>query len=417
MKIKSLLNSITLLMLLVSCGGYNDGPSIGSQDNLQEGQTQKLDMKAAKRKLLFFTTTNVIAPSYEILKNDAKQLEATINSYCVALDTNKNIKQSEENVVTQWKKTTDSIHFLESFMIGPIKGYLEEIYSREMINPCGIDTELIKANRNKKYKGPRQVSKKGITAIEYLMYDKTIKSSCIADIPMVKEWEKKDNLSKKKDRCHYLKFVAKDLVKHTNTYNNTWSKDGENYPHQLLNKNILGSVDATINALTDAVFFLEVVTKDKKIGIPTGINDNECEWGFCPHQSEHIFSNYSFSSLIKNLEGTRAILTGTNPLTGQKGFGFNSYLASIEHKFVGDLMIHKIDKAIKNLKSQPVGTSVHTLTLNLDIPSCKRSSSTNREQEACALYYDIKQVTDVLKTEFLVAMQVAAPRDAQGDQD
>ena len=81
----------------------------------------------------------------------------------------------------------------------------------------------------------------------------------------------------------------------------------------------------TINAVSDAMFYLEADVKDHKLGQPAGLSN--CTTTTCPEALESHWAHRSKEHVRSNLVGFRKLFVGCGE--GDAGLGFEDYLIAV----------------------------------------------------------------------------------------
>jgi predicted lipoprotein len=155
-----------------------------------------------------------------------------------------------------------------------------------------------------------------------------------------------------------------------------------------------GGDAAALNAVFDALFYLETRTKDRKLAHPLGLQD--CVEAACPEAVEALPSGASRAAIAANLRGFRRLFTG------EAGAGMDDLLVERgEEALVTDLL-SKLDAAI-------------ALAASDDTPIDEALASDRGSVEA--LHDAVKAVTDLLKGDVATVLTLTIPAEAAGDND
>ncbi|MCC6137188.1 MAG: hypothetical protein IT287_01030, partial [Bdellovibrionaceae bacterium] len=282
-----------------ACTDYTDdiqAPGVnqefsGSGSNVLPLHLQKPNEGAfSEEKMLVNIGLNVISKNTDEFYIEARRLKRDISDRCTKLNAGVSESSHLVRVQEQWKKTMLAYHRLDAVPVGPLSensgDLASHIYSWPFVNSCGIDLEVARLNTPKE-SNDIAISKKGLGAIEYLLYTDVSKTSC-ADSFLNKDatdWLKKSENDKNKDRCAYEEKIANDLEAHAKTLFSKWDIGQKNYSKTLIDGSKYKSVKEAVNSMTDSMFAIEVI-KDTKLGIPLGLVAG-CEdpSGLCPLQT------------------------------------------------------------------------------------------------------------------------------------
>jgi hypothetical protein len=172
---------------------------------------------------------------------------------------------------------------------------------------------------------------------------------------------------------------------------------------------------AAANIATDAMFFADKQIKDAKVkaALPQATAET-----FDASKLESQFAKVSKEHLINNLKGLKRIFTAND-----NGQGLDDYLVAVGEAGVATTMITQIDAAITNLNAIE-GTLNAAVVAETTFSNC--SALANNEstatglsdiEELCQFQYTIKQFTNELKGNFIIATKFTTPSSASGDND
>ena len=358
---------------------------------------------------------NIIVPSYKRLEKNVFWLKKEVEAQCSDKRTGnfdrKNLKKLFLNAIR-------SYHFTEAFAIGIVAengyGLQERIYPWPQSNNFLIDANVAE---NKNYKV--QASAMGFPALEYLIYEDEFNNICKnCGIPLMENWNRLPRFQKIQSRCNYMKFVMESLEKDILAINRAWHPPQDDLTQSYTyHKNFKTAKNFAIE-LAHGLNFLDKIVKDLRLGVPAGINQ-DCHWESCPGQSEHLLSQDSISSILHSTKGFLAIFTGDpvdeNFVPKDSGYGYEEWLAENGHENLARKLKINLINLIKNLERQ--AHSIQFLATDISSDDCKNTTSEKRTVEICALYQDIKKVTDLYKNDFLLATDFGMPKQHGGDTD
>ena len=429
MKQITLLGVVISTVLLVACSDFFN--SSKSSDNNPTGGGEKVTGNKpfpadydpnigvfTEEKLLANVGLNVIVPATQNLRLQTEILSLELQQWLRS-------KNSDQKLAlqTQWKKTMMAFHFLDGAPIGPLSDknlrVAEQIYSWPYSNFCGVDHEVLKLSlKPNDVKVPSLFTLKGLSVLEYLLFEKDLGSQCnannVRNKPVI-EWTKKSASEKETDRMQYAALITRDLIEQTRQLEGLWNPQTNNYTMSLVDGSLYGSPKDAVNALSDSLFSVEKV-KDIKMAKPLGLH-KECtsDSKKCPESVEHSWSGLSFEAMEAQVQGFETVFMG---LTSNKdGFGFDDYLISMGHEQVAQTMKNNLDIFLSSLQEmKKIGTFREHIE-QMDAVSCAQTTLENKKVPVCALYQELRLITTKMKTEFLVALSLKSPPTYQGDND
>ncbi len=170
-----------------------------------------------------------------------------------------------------------------------------------------------------------------------------------------------------------------------------------------------------MEALSDALFYIEVETKDTKLGLPTGIH-GDCSAVTCPTAVESPYSQSSFENISANLEGF--ILA----LTGGEGLGFDDIIIESGFPEVVNAFRANVNAAqelIDEMESSLLSQS-EALLGSGDSAACENSAANPDDVQTvpmCSLHGYVKRITDSLRIDFVTIVNIDLPERSQSDND
>jgi hypothetical protein len=154
------------------------------------------------------------------------------------------------------------------------------------------------------------------------------------------------------------------------------------------------SAQEGLNAVADALFVLDQVTKDMRLARPAGLS--ECTTATCPELLETLYAGDNKERILHNLIGFRLVYTGGT------GLGFDDLLVDVGAAEFSATMLAHIDAAIAAV-GQVDGTLAEALVSDLD--------------DVRALHVALQLLVTDLKTTFLGTLSLDPPNRAGADND
>lgn len=387
--------------LISACGG--GGSSAPITDGGQSGASVAVQQAALT------DITNVIVPQITASRQAASALTTRVTNYCTALQGNDQNAQNTAKTAAQdaWKAASNAWQQVEMMQvnIGNFTTLAERIYSWPNSSPCLVDGEVIAFEQSSgSYDiANTNANRKGLDAIEYLLFNSNADHSCTAGNQATANWNSRDADQRFELRCNYAATVAAGVATDIAQLQSDWQTS---YSTQIATagnngNNTFSSAGEAINRISDALFYLDTQVKDEKLAKPLGLKEDAAD----ATKVESPWANNSMAQLKANLEGFKAVLNA----------GFDDLLSAANVGAVASDMNRDIDAAITNIDA--FTGSLSNSVANINAANCTNSTSDNRAEEACAIHADIKKVTDQLKTDFVTALRLSIPSSAEGDND
>jgi predicted lipoprotein len=317
----------------------------------------------------------------------------------------------DEHVVAQdaWWTAMATWQELEVMQVGPAGSSLttaggldlrDEVYSWPSINTCRVDQETIdRAWTSSSFFTERLVNVYGLDALEYLLFTEDSDNTCPGqiDINATGEWADLGDLGVSKNRSAYAHAIAVHVYQEGLDIHEKWDPYGGDFGAQLsMSGKAATYEDATtaLNAIFDALFYLETHTKDEKLAHPLGLLD--CGSTDCLEDLESPHAQGSTAWVHANLVGFQKLFTGGS------GTGIDDLLVEMGHQGLADRMNGNLAQAIDTSGS---------LDVALDALFMKDQAT------ALQLYDEVKAVTDDLKGDLSTVLSLQIPSEAAGDND
>jgi predicted lipoprotein len=307
--------------------------------------------------------------------------------------------------MTQWEET-------ELFRFGPMaravdpggKDIRDQIYGWPLFNRCGIEERIVSRGYEASDFGATLINVRGLAAFEYAAFYEGTDNACtqFSSINAQGTWAALGAGEIARRKLGYAAAVGRDILSHTSALLEAWSPAGGNFRAELLGAGTTSTVfvseQKALNAVSDALFYIELEAKDWKLGRPAGLGD--CTTGTCPEALESQFARQSTAHLRHNLTGFRRLFQGCG--AGFGGFGFDDWLRAVGAADLSTRMLAALSVAEEAVDK-------------LD-PPLEQALATD-PAKVMAVYTAFKGLTDLLKTEFVTVLNLELPKTTQGDND
>jgi len=305
-----------------------------------------------------------------------------------------------------WKLALASWQPLELMQLGPAGDSLDVIagqsirdlvYSWPTINGCRVDQETTEqAWDDDHWFDDNLVNAYGLDALEHLLFA-SLENSCSTQIGIDEAWAALGDSGVLANRQAYALTLASHAAEVAEYLHTRWSSDGGDFSGLLTAVTETSPYDSqteALNAVFDALFYLDNSTKDRKLGQPLGLLD--CSDDRCPEDVEGLISGTGVAALAGNLDGFEALFTGGD------GAGFDDLLAELGHGDLSDDILDAVAVA---------RATVATLEGPLD------ELVSNDPDAVTQAHADIKAITDLVKGDLATILALRVPDEAAGDND
>ena len=343
--------------------------------------------------------SEVILPSLEDFQSELTRLQEHIQSATTSEDLH-NAQESWITTMQQWQR-------IEMMQIGPIGSSLtaiggmdlrDEIYSWPTTDGCIILHHVVEESwKEEGFFENQQVYSYGMDALEVLLFSDI--SVCPQSDPLRQDgiWNALDDDIRTQRKIAFSQALTDHLVVQIDTIISSWSTEEGDFSGMLSMENenspFVNSQEA-LNAIYDALFYLEKMTKDKKLAQPLGIKD--CTQDLCLEDLEGKISARSLHHIIENIKAFRLIFTGG------EGVGLDDILIDLGHEEIVTTILADIDQ---------------TLLLSEQIEGSLEEALLERKEVVLAFYYSLRNVTTTLKVNLSMLLSMQIPAEAAGDND
>lgn len=329
-----------------------------------------------------------------------------------------------------WREALKVWQQLELLQIGPAGAVdarvggadlRDHIYSFPLMSPCRVEQEWLNQRFSQaawSEQAPYQV--KGLDALEILLFKADEMSSCPEQAQIVRdgEWMSFTEQTEEYEaaRWSYAEVLVRDLSTRAQALASAWGGDFGLAFEQAASP-FRAQRDAVDQAFA-AIFYLDQVVKDLKLGAPTGIYMS-CLEEICPEQLEHPTAQLGRAALIANFEGVLMMLRGDLELSQQlspsqeeaspsgepvpqRAFGFRALLAQEGAPELGEELERLTLSAIEQLSASDQPLSEQLMT---------------QPERLREIHATTRALTELLKTQVVTTLNLSVPREGAGDND
>lgn len=363
---------------------------------------------------------NVFLPEYRAFAEQAEELAEGLNSvqfYCEALRDSER-ERPPVRARDQWRRTMDQWQRVELFQVGPLaanggalRNRIYSFGSSAPLSECAVDQSVVLAQDETFDLSSRSFNARGLDALEYLLFSEELTHHCPSQISETRGWNDLPEQTRREQRCDYAQRLADDLVDASQTLVRAWQPEGGDYRFEWVNP---ANQEANLKALSDALFYIELQTKDRKLGVPTGLHAS-CNAVACP---EAVESPYSETSMRNAEVNAAAFLQG---FTGGNGLGFDDIFVYEGFPEVMEAFKDAIfdAQARSGYSSPSLLQEMREQLASGSAQNCLNASANPADNYplACAAHAYFKRVTDRLRTDFITIVNLDLPERGQSDND
>lgn len=305
-----------------------------------------------------------------------------------------------------WWSMMTAWQAVELLQIGPAASSLtavagadlrDAVYSWPTVNRCRVDQETAYARWDEAdFFETSLVNVTGLDAIEVLLYAPAGENDCPAQVDINADgtWAALGADGVQANRAAYAATLAAEVEATVAALRLSWDPAGGDFSGQLAEATPYESHAQALNAVFDALFYLETMTKDRKLGYAVGLGD--CAGSTCIDQIESPLAGGSHAWVVVNLASFRALYLGG------EGVGMDALLRSLGEDALADAVLAALDAA-----------DAAALAVALPLDQAVAADPAPVE----ALYYAVKGVTDLLRGDVATVLALQIPAEAAGDSD
>ena len=361
----------------------------------------------------------IAKPNYQNLVTVSTSFAAEdgpLSAYCSAIDS------GTENLASlrpAWMELVAAVQKTEMHALGPAAqnaAFLRNrisSYEAGPLSQCGTDGIAVLHTNTDFDLGTRSANQRGLSALDYLLFNEDLDHSCPPQATVTQGWNERPVAERKALRCGAAIELAADMAIAAQEIHDAWSETGANFVADFTSASSQGE---QLQALTDAMFFIEEGAKDAKLGNPLGIVA-ACSAVSCPNLIELPHSEDSLEAIRINLEEflrifTMADGTGFDTLITERGF------PEVAQRFIDNTQraidfADGIDMTLSEQVSMLDGGTVTAACTN----AVANPDVASEELPTCTLYGLVKRVVDDLKLDFVTIVNVNLPGGTRADND
>lgn len=399
---------LTAVVVLTACGGGSSGGSENSQVQTT-GVCESFDC----RKMLENLADNVVTPMIGAFNARVETLNVAVGAWQQSPQS----PQLQTEARQAWNDAMLTWQSLELVQIGPLAEndslLRDSIYAWPSVSACVVDQEVIEAaEQGVSYDiSTRTPLRKGLPALEYILYAESLDHTCPSTTVKTTGWNSRSPEERLALRLDYAKAASAELVRLGTELKTRWSTGPQNFRNELVTagagSTAFSTAQKAVNAVSDALFYLEKEVKDIKLGEPLGLKGDKCQPGTqaCAVLVENPLSARSKQHLRQNLLAFQQLFLG-NSADGMQGLGFDDLIDSVSTGGnTSATMEADISEALNAVDA------LGELSLQAAV------ADENGYNLAKGIHESTKKITDRLKNEFLTVMGLAIPAAAAGDGD
>jgi len=371
------------------------------------------DSSVSSREVLASIGARVIVPATAELTIQAGVLRSAVDGFAADATSGAAVDASLSAAQSAWRDAMAQQQRLEVMQIGPAGSSLVAIggedlrvsfYAWPTTDTCSVDRALVAEDYlAKDFFVTELVWAYGLDALEYLLFGIGDAHTCPSQVQLDGPWAAINPDERLRRRAAYAVVVAGGIADRAAELETRWSNGGADFGALLAapgeGDSPYADVAQALDEVYRAMFYVEKISKDAKLGIPIGVIEG-CAVPPCTDLMELPNSGAAASALRGNLEGLALMVTGgPDPATAD---GFDDLLIQMGEEQIASDLLAAIDAAI-------VATDAYEQSLQSELATDPAALD--------ELYAAVKNATDILKGPFVMALMLTIPADGAGDND
>lgn len=346
--------------------------------------------------------TEVVVPALDRFLTEMDTLRSALEAQVNTPDDRSASQAAFLDAMDAWQE-------LEVMQLGPAGSSIDTeggadlrdlIYSWPTVNPCRVD----QVTASEAYASPTfiedsLVNSYGLDVVAYLLFAPPGDNDCPSFTAPNKggEWAALGAATVAERRVDYALVAVDAATEAAETIRASWTSEdgfGTNLATAGSTTSTFEDDNEALNAIFDAMFYVEKITKDAKLATPLGIRPQDCS-ASCEERLEATLTQSSTRWIVANLRGFR------NLFTGGEGAGFDDLLIDQGDQDLVDRILANTDAAIA------LGEQTDPLSTLLPADPAPVQ----------ALHDAVKLVSDDLKGDLATLLALQIPAEAAGDND
>ncbi len=424
-----LLALFTCIMFIVGCvDSGSDSESVSGSGSFSR---EKARFDVEINRTLTALANHVFVVNHSSFLEQVQVLEGAVDQYCSDLGSSSE-SSSRFSAQSAWQAAIAIWQRILAAQFGPAteNGDLlsGRIYSwPDQVSTCTLDRHIV-LGQEADYditSGPRQA--RGLDALEYLLYNTNLAHTCSSFIPETQSWNALTESERQVQRCAFARLAVEDLVSNADSLNRAWQSYQINFSQAGSEESDFDSATTALNEVTDALFYLDTIVKDRKLAAVLGLNNTRgsCSNTTCVELRESPWSEVSLQAIQNNLLGFKQVFIASLSAQNNNVFeqvGFDYQLAIRNFPDLSQVIISQVDEAIALIDGldqtlNAYVTDIEDAGLSAACVNASTNVAVSAGLEVCALHGMVKLITDKLKTDFLTLMTLSLPERVEGDND
>ena len=352
----------------------------------------------------------VVAPALDRVASAVTTLAEATQAWDAAVQADPSDTAARARAQEAWRGAMQAWQEAELLQIGPAAPSLtaiggadlrDRIYAWPTVNRCRVDQETLAGGwADPGYADASLVNVLGLAALEVTLFSPDATNACPGQVEMNVSgaWDALGEEGVTRARAAHARALAHVLAQDVTALLDAWSPSAGDFASSLAYAGDDGSpyprAQDGVNAVFDALFYIETVVKDRKLGFVLG--NGECTASSCAEQSESLLAGGSQAWIVANLAGFRALYTGG------VGTGMDDLLRARGEAALADEVIAALDAA-------DAAAAAIALPLHEAVDADRAGVET--------LHARVDTLGELLRADVAAVLALEVPQEAAGDND
>lgn len=321
---------------------------------------------------------------------------------------------SLEAARTAWKAAMDTWQRAEIYQFGPAaistapggRDMRDPIYAWPLLGRCLVEQTIVsKAYETPSWASTSLVSTRSLAAAEYLLFFTGTDNACPPEneINTSGSWAGLGAEELAARRLAYARAVTTDLVARAQALSDAWDPAKGNFIDELANAGrtkSFASEQMAFNAVTDAMFYVDLQLKNAKVGKPAGFVP-DCAAPPCLASVESPWAKRSKDNIRQNIAGYEKLFRGCG--ANGSGLGFDDLLVAVG----AETLSQKVEASVVEIHAALDALTEPTLEEDIQ----KNLAGVQR------LFDALRANSALMKAEVVTVLDLELPKRVEGDND
>jgi predicted lipoprotein len=337
--------------------------------------------------------------NYAAFATESAELATAVTAWCAALG-GTDADATRAAAQQAWRDAIDVWQRAEAILVGPPAAEMntlrDRIYSWPLASTCAVDQDVVArwTDPDTFDVATRLNNRRSLAAVEYLLFAPSLAHTCPSQ-SAPPGWDAMADADRLAARCGLAAAVTEDVAAQAAVVDGGWDA-------YLATLTGAASLQDSLNVVSDAMFYVDTMAKDMKLGETSGVVANTCGTVQepCLAEVEHRTADHGKPALLANLRSLQVVFTGT--IDGEEGTGFDDFLTALGAEDLATRMTGELEGGIAAVEALD-GTMLEALASDYT--------------DVVAAHAAVKLFTDDLKSQFLTVLGLDIPDDVAADND